>query len=63
MNKLPDISDWPERVSDEGSPLGFMPKRTRAELRQEIERLKKIIAFRSAPKTLGDFLTQVQTIH
>jgi hypothetical protein len=60
MHKLPDISDWP----DEGLPLGFMPERTREELRQEVERLKKIIAFRSEPKTLGDFLTQMQpTIH
>jgi hypothetical protein len=68
MHKLPDISDWPDRASDEGLPLGFLPEERRkalhGELRQSIERLKKIIAFRSAPETLGDFLTQMQpTVH
>jgi hypothetical protein len=60
MNKLPDISDWPERVSDERLPLGMttdLPVR-RDELRQGVARLKKLLAFRASANatTLADYL-------
>jgi hypothetical protein len=60
MHKLPDISDWPERVSDEHLPLGFMNTDlpTRDELRQEVARLEKLLAFRASANatTLADYL-------
>jgi hypothetical protein len=53
-NKLPDISDWPDRVSDDRLPLGFMPE----QMRQAEERNKALRDFTLIHNSQADMLVR-----